>query len=72
MGRRAEAIMGDGQVEDQAPDARCVVLVISDLHVAAPFAERMFITAGPERREIPFIKKVTPQAPTRKINAKAG
>ena len=30
--------MGDGQVEDQAPAARCVVQVISDLHVASPFA----------------------------------
>ncbi len=38
MSRRSEAVMGDGQVEDQAPAARCVVQVISDLHVAVPFA----------------------------------
>ena len=28
----------DGQVEDQAPTARCVVQVVPDLHVAAPLA----------------------------------
>ena len=30
--------MRDGQVEDQAPAARCVLEVVADLHVAAPLA----------------------------------
>ena len=72
MAAASDPVVCDGQVEDQAPAPGRVLDVALDLHVAAPFAERMFITAGPERREIPFIKKVTPQAPTRKINAKAG
>jgi len=33
-----KAVVGHGQVEDQAPAARCVLEVVADLHVAAPLA----------------------------------
>ena len=34
----ADPVVCDGQVEDQAPAARCIPEVAPDLHVAAPLA----------------------------------
>ncbi len=34
----ADPVVCDGQVEDQAPAARCIPEVVPDLHVAAPLA----------------------------------
>ena len=33
-----KAVVGHGQVEDQAPAARCVLEVVADLDVSAPLA----------------------------------
>ena len=34
----ADPAVCDGQIDDQAPAARCVPKVVPDLHVAAPLA----------------------------------
>ena len=36
MATAPKAVVGHGQVKDQAPAARCVLEVVADLHVAAP------------------------------------
>ena len=33
-----KSVVGRGQVEDQAPAARCILEVVADLHVAASLA----------------------------------
>ena len=38
MATAPKEVVGHGQVEDQAPAARCVLDVASDLNVAAPLA----------------------------------
>jgi hypothetical protein len=41
--------VGHGQVEDQAPAARCVLEVVADLHVAATLAEGL---SAKERKRV--------------------